>query len=121
MFVPLLILACGTSAPSAEDATETLTRLREAAPSNALALPALEADYTLPKPNWDALGVDPAAIGSWNVQPAKLPKQPKHNSPAYALPLPFELIGDEKGFRPMGLDVAVGEDTIPFARTPTGR
>jgi arylsulfatase A-like enzyme len=121
VFAPLLILACGTPSPPGGDASSTLERLSSGTTSNALALHTAEAVYALPETDWEALGVDPAAIGVWRVTPSRLPSQPKHNSPAYALSLPFELIGDEKGFRPMGLEVAVDGQTVPFARTPAGR
>ena len=121
MFVPLLFLACGGPSTPEFGASTGLTRLAEGLPANALALHETAPEYTLPKPDWEALGVNPDAIGAWTVQPTRLPTQPKHNSPAYSLALPFELIGDEKGFRPMGLDVSVDGAEIPFARTATGR
>ena len=88
MFVPLLILACGSPGTPEPTSAEAFSVLTERLTPNAVALHSTEATYELPKPDWEALGVDPEAIGTWNVEPKQLPRQPKHNSPAYALPCP---------------------------------
>ena len=58
VFVPLLILACGSPSTPEPTSAEAFSVLTERLTPNAVALHSTEATYELPKPDWEALGVE---------------------------------------------------------------